>query len=77
MFFENRELRVKLAKTDKNDEAPASEITEVVTQSTANIIEGLVADITKYVVIGALAFAVTIKVVDVLCTIAEKKATDA
>ena len=77
MFFDKRELRIKLAKTETNDEAPVSETSELVTQHTANIIDGLVFDITKYVVIGALAFAVTVKVVDVLCTIAEKKATDA
>lgn len=76
-MFDNRELRVRLAKTPKNNDKENNEVANVIGESAANVVYDTLQDLGTSLLIGVLAVVVVIKVVDAVCQIAVKKTPEA
>jgi diaminopimelate decarboxylase len=78
MFLKNRELRIKVAKTKKNEENDISAIMDdVVNEDSAQLIEELGRKLIRNCAITAVVVFSVIKVADTLGEIAVKKTKSA
>ncbi len=75
-MFKNREFRVRLAKTDNNEET-APTLEEVLNPDSAKLIEEAGKRLVKYTTIAIGAIIVTAKLADTLSEIAVKKTKSA